>query len=546
MDQKTRKIARLKARRRKMITCLLGSLILLSAAIAAVVLYGEYNRVYKECYVEAGVSVTARDFLKRDDENAVFVEGTDYIDTTVPGDYHVRIKTGLFPQSSTLHVQDTVAPVAEAVPVKVKVGEHCAVEQFVTNVEDVTAVSIAYETVPDFTQTGEQTVTIVLTDLGGNTTHLESKLMISQVETEVVMEAGGTLPGIEAFVTAGADAEFLTDLSELDSNTVAEYPISIRVDGDTCESILRVADTVAPTFAVKNITSYTTVKRNASDFVTSSNDMTEISFSFEKEPDLEQTGTQEVVIVGTDEGNNVTKETATLSLTEDCDAPVMTGIKDLTVVAGNSISYKSHVTVTDNCEEGLEFTVDNAAVNLNTPGEYNVTYTAKDASGNVTMEIITVTVKAREYSEEEVNRLADEVLSQIITADMTAEQKVKAIYDYNMSHIRYISHSDKSDWVKAAYEGIADGQGDCYVYACTAKVLLTRAGITNMDIQKIPAKTSHYWNLVDIGDGWKHFDTTPRKDHPTIFLWNEAQMMEYSANHNNSHNYDHSVYPQVN
>ena len=71
-----------------------------------------------------------------------------------------------------------------------------------------------------------------------------------------------------------------------------------------------------------------------------------------------------------------------------------------------------------------------------------------------------------------------------------------------------------------------DRQGDCYVFACTAKVLLTRAGITNMDIEKIPAKTRHYWNLVDIGDGWYHFDTTPRKDGTIFFMWDDAKLME--------------------
>ena len=115
-----------------------------------------------------------------------------------------------------------------------------------------------------------------------------------------------------------------------------------------------------------------------------------------------------------------------------------------------------------------------------------------------------------------------------------------------MRHISYISHSEKGNWLRAAYEGLVDGKGDCYVYASTAKVLLTRAGITNMDIVKIPSKTSHYWNLVNLGEGWYHFDTTPRKDHPTIFMWTEAQMMEYSARFNGSHNYDHSLYPVVN
>ena len=142
--------------------------------------------------------------------------------------------------------------------------------------------------------------------------------------------------------------------------------------------------------------------------------------------------------------------------------------------------------------------------------------------------------------------MADNVLAQIITPEMTQLEIVQAIYNYNTRHIGYINHSDKGDWIQAAWEGLAKGKGDCYVYACTAKLLLTRAGITNMDIAKIPARTSHYWNLVDIGDGWYHFDTTPRKDHPTIFMWTDEQMMAYSNRHGKSHNYDPELYPEIN
>ena len=81
----------------------------------------------------------------------------------------------------------------------------------------------------------------------------------------------------------------------------------------------------------------------------------------------------------------------------------------------------------------------------------------------------------------------------------------------------------------------------------SAKELLTRAGIPNEDIQKIPRSHHHFWNLVDVGTGWLHFDTTPRvSDHPNIFLWTDEELMEYSGRHYGSHNYDRSLYPEVN
>ena len=66
------------------------------------------------------------------------------------------------------------------------------------------------------------------------------------------------------------------------------------------------------------------------------------------------------------------------------------------------------------------------------------------------------------------------------------------------------------------------------------------SGVHSIDFNKIIPQPE------DIGDGWYHLDTTPRKDHPTIFYWTDEQLMEYSAQHNNSHNYDHDAYPKVN
>ena len=149
---------------------------------------------------------------------------------------------------------------------------------------------------------------------------------------------------------------------------------------------------------------------------------------------------------------------------------------------------------------------------------------------------------------EAVNQLADDALATIIKTGMTNREKAQAIYKYIQSHVGYISFSEKGDYIRAAYEGLATGKGDCYVYASVAKVMLTRAGITNMDIERIPEGDSmHYWNLVDIGDGhgWYHFDTTPRKDKTKFFLWDDASIKAYSDAHNNCHNYDRSLYPDI-
>lgn len=523
-----------------------GAFLLVLAVSAVFFLLYENNKVYGECFVEAGVEVTVQDFLKEADEQAFFAEGSDVIDSAVPGEYHVKIKTGLLPHNSILHIADTIAPTGEPERVALEIGETCVAAAFAGKITDATAVTVSYVEDPDFAKPGAQEVKVLLTDMGGNQTELTSELFISRVVKELTVEAGSGPPALQDFVIEGEEASFVTGIYQFDYTVPADEEVTLRVDGADYKTILHIVDTVAPEMAVRDLQSFTKVPRKPEEFVVSVRDVTEVSLRFREEPDITLVGEQTVAIVAADQGGNETVREAKLILSADTEAPVITGVEDLTILEGDAISYKKNVTVTDNCPDGLELIVDNSEVNLSEEGEYPVTYIARDASGNETTVTAMVVVEPRMYDLQTVYALADSVLAEITTPEMTPLEKVKAIYWYNTGNIAYINHSEKDDWARAAYEGLAEHKGDCYVYACTAKVLLDRAGIQNMDIEKIPTSRRHYWNLVNLGDGWYHFDTTPRTDHPTIIMWTEAELMEYSGRHHNSHNYDHTLYPEVN
>lgn len=240
---------------------------------------------------------------------------------------------------------------------------------------------------------------------------------------------------------------------------------------------------------------------------------------------------------------------------EDKEPPVITGARDLTVTVGETISYRDGVTVTDNMDENVRLQVDAGQVNLEQPGTYPVTYWAEDSRGNRTE--ITVTVLVEEPPEEPpveyppepgntaepggsgstavtretLDHVAAGILNQITTPDMTPQKKARAIYDYVRTHIRYVGTSDKSSWITGAYVGFTQGRGDCFNYFACSKELLTLAGIPNIDVSRVGGTTDHYWQLVNVGDGWYHFDACP---HPTgypitSFLLTEAEAREYTA-----------------
>ena len=140
--------------------------------------------------------------------------------------------------------------------------------------------------------------------------------------------------------------------------------------------------------------------------------------------------------------------------------------------------------------------------------------------------------------------LADAVLADIITDDMTMAQKTEAVFDY-VHAIEYEEIFEETDAYEDAMRGLKERTGDCSVYAMTAKVLLARAGIPNLDIVNVPDAVTHAWNLIDIGEGWHHFDATRRVDGARLFYFTDEELMAYSRANGNTHDYDASLYPEI-
>ena len=529
---------------KKHIRYIIGALIVIGA-MALVGVY-EYNQVWHTAVVEAGVDVSANDFLKKADASGYFTIDSDSIINDIPGEYQLYLRSGWITHKCKLLIRDTIAPKGKAKRVCLELGQVCAPDKFVSDVEDATDVTVTYIEKPDFSKGGKHDVVVLLTDSGGNTTTITSELLISQVVEEINVEVKSEPPAIDKFVIEGQQANFISDINKYDFSKVADHDVVLKVDGIVYHSKLHVVDTIPPEVKVHDLTRFAQYPLEPEEFVDSVNDATNVTVSWKKMPDINQVGEQEVEISFVDEGKNEVIKKAKLNLALDTEKPIINGASDMSTIVGKSVSYKKNISVTDNSNIEIPLEVDSSKVNINKTGTYPVTYTARDLAGNVSTVTVNLTVKPKEYSEAEINAIADGILVKIINDGMTPLEKTRAIFNYITKHISYISHSEKGNYLRAAYEGLVDGKGDCYVYACTSKVLLTRAGISTIDISKIPAETSHYWNLVNLGEGWYHFDTTPRKDHPVIFMWSDAQMMDYSARHKDSHNYDHSLYPIVN
>lgn len=384
------------------------------------------------------------------------------------------------------------------------------------------------------------------------------------VKESVTIEAGEACPSVTDFLEWECkNAYIVSGISEdMEFQHVQDYEVVIHLYHQDITTTLHVVDTVAPKIQTKNKTIIFGDSYEVTDFVESVSDITTYAIFYLEEPDIQGGGIYTIELVVKDEGDNIAIAAAQLEVIQDVTPPVIEGVEEITITVGETVSYKRNITVMDDYDDNVKLEVDNSEVDTDTPGNYTIIYRATDKYGN-TAEVSTI-LHVREVNAESgsaenpavteatVNAAADEILASITDPSMSKYEVIKAIYDWCHSKIAYVDGTSKASWVDGAYAGLILRKGDCYAYAMTAKCLLTRAGITNMDIERVPVGNSmHFWNLVDIGEGWHHFDTCRRADGSTFFYLTDAELMAYSEKHtasgypNGTHYYDRSLYPEI-
>ncbi len=475
-------------------------ILIAAAAVLVVVLALVFllwpGNVAGELTIEAGTSdLSANAFLKKDEgETAAFITDMTAIDLHVPGEYPVQILYRDKAYDSTLIIVDTIAPEATVQNLAVYSDETPDPMDFIVSIKDATAVTVTYEASPDMTQEGSQLLGLVVTDAAGNTAGYE-------VVLTVFIDTGAPeIAGVKALFTyIGTEPDYLDGVTAMD-----DLDVDLQISVDTSRV------------------------------------------------DLAAIGTYDISYSVTDNAGNTTTVPSTLTVTNDNTPPTILGVHNLSLYLGSAVSYRSGIQVTDDKDANPTLEVDSSKVDLSNAGVYPLVYIARDMTGNETRVEITVTVeeKPATYTEEEtIYAKADELLSKIVSDNMTDEAKVRAIYAYVRSHYTYSGSSDKTDWLQGAWVMMDQGEGDCFSYFAITKLLLERSSIPNIDVRKVPnydGDSNHYWSLVSVdgGNTYYHLDTTPRVgDGDDFCLVTDAFLDAYSAANNNCHNRDKSLYP---
>lgn len=157
------------------------------------------------------------------------------------------------------------------------------------------------------------------------------------------------------------------------------------------------------------------------------------------------------------------------------------------------------------------------------------------------------------YSKEEIteiNYVVDAKLKELISDNMTNQDKIKSIHDYIIDNTKYdtlktTNISDNTYKSNTAYGVLIQGYGICSGYSDTMAIFLNKLNIDNYKI----SNDTHIWNLVHINGIWVHLDAT--WDDP-ISEFNENRDTYFLIDYNtlaslkdNTHNFDKSIYQEA-
>jgi len=504
--------------------------------------------ISQDVTVEAGASVEyVEDLITRAIAGEiVFGDALDGLDTARVGEHEVRFLLDGCEINMTLTVADTVSPTGTVRIVSVLAGGTARPEDFLRSVTDKTEVTVEFAVEPDFSSKGVCPVELLLTDAGGNTTTLRSSARVYAAPADCTLEMGTFTPDDLWEILLGGDVLTVDEALLADPRPgVFELPLTTS-RGEVLTQTVTFTDSYVPVGRSQNRAVLVGEVLDAEAFIAYAADSTPLTYTFTdgKVPDFSAVGAHSVSITVTDLGGNSIELSAQLTVLPDTEAPVLHGVTDRVIYLGEGISYLRGVSASDNCDGEVEVKVDSSKVRPRQAGSYAVTYSAEDRAGNVTSRTVTFTVKAADL--DALNEIADGGLASILKPGMTERQRARAIYDWVTWNMSYTAYADKTDYVAAAFYGFNNRRGDCFVYYAMSRVLLTRAGFENLEIQRDKPNQPHFWNLVKMPEGWYHFDTCPHyAAHPLVsFLLTDAQVKAYSENHvADYYSFDASLYP---
>ena len=376
------------------------------------------------------------------------------------------------------------------------------------------------------------------------------------VYREVNIEYGHPITIYDFFDKVPEDAKLLSDVSVIDTGVLGTYRVAIEVAGRKVYSNINIIDKTAPVAKAVPQEMYLKDPVPAAETVIKDLfDLSDVSVAYSGGGlSFAQGGKFDVNVDLVDRYGNASVVTVPFTVKDDRKAPQIDGAHDLTVLIGDTISYRDGITVTDDYDPNPQLMIDNSQVNLKLAGVYPLTFIAVDECGNenkVTVQVEVVTRRTAgitgEDDAETVKKaydLAAEILKGIVKEDDTDVVKAMAIFYWVYHRLGFArGTSDYRSWAHAAVKAFTSRVSSCYGHWAVCKAMLDVAGIKNICVTRSNSSQVHYWCLVYLNGGWYHCDSqawAPIDGYFAFMMTDEELRTRARGNHD----FDKSLYPE--
>ncbi|MBP5181279.1 MAG: transglutaminase domain-containing protein [Clostridiales bacterium] len=219
-----------KERSRKVLSVLFKLFMVLVACAGALGLYARYlyTGILPDATIETGTPIDVSVFSSGGLGGTSFVTDVSGIDTSVPGSYGLKVTNGKYlkvTRDVILNVTDTTAPTGTAVPQCIYVDGLPAAETTVTDIFDLSPVTVSYaNAMPEILDAGEYTIAVKLTDTSGNETIIDVPFTVIEDHTAPLIYGPHDF---EAFIgDAIVYMDGITATDDYDPNPVLEVDTS--------------------------------------------------------------------------------------------------------------------------------------------------------------------------------------------------------------------------------------------------------------------------------------------------------------------------------
>ena len=516
--------------KKRLIICL--SITLLICVTLLTILYACFNtKLLSDVSIEIGTKeININSFYKNGkvNKNAKLLTNISDIDLNKIGNYDIEIEDNNKTNIVKLHLVDTTSP--KVVFKDIVRGKDYQVNpnDFIESVEDISEYTVSVENPVTIDGYKDYDISIIVKDVANNITQSVCKLTISIVADSYSLELGDVLRK-EDIVYDSTLINYVNDedIARINASPIGEYELKINYENKEYLCKIKKQDTKGPILELNDKTIYLGDSISGkNEFIKSVTDYSgEANTTLLSSYDLNKLGTQEITIEAVDKYNNKTVKTAKLNIIEDKDAPVFSGLTELTVNKHSTVDYNSGVKATDKKDGIVDFTVTNEA-DTSKYGTYYVTYTAKDKAGN------TATEKRKVFVEHDM----DDTMALLREFASQAGDDYESIRQLILTKVKYNSNWGGDDPI---WYGLTNYKGNCYVHAMIYQEILKLKGYETQLIWV--TDKSHYWNLVKINGVWRHSDATPGIHHSMI----SADTDEVRYANLQGRDWDRSAWPEA-